>query len=90
MSGTGAPNAVAAPATAADGNVAYRAEAPPSLTFTKPLAITLEGDALPKNELYSNLLLFRVISTAAKKMEKQALRQVILVNQVEAKNEENG
>jgi hypothetical protein len=90
MSGTGAPNTVAASAAVADGNVVYPADAPPSLKFTKPLAIKLEGEALPKNELYWNLLLFRVIRIAAKKMEKQALRQAILVNQVEGKNEANG
>jgi hypothetical protein len=91
MQGSGGPQltAVAAPA-GSDGSVVYPAEAPPSLRFTKPLAITLEGKPLPKNELYWNLLLFRVISLAAVKMDKQALRDALLVNYLEGKIEANG
>lgn len=91
MQGSGGPQHTAVAAAAgSDGSVVYPAEAPPSLTFTKPLAITLAGKPLPKNELYWNLLLFRVISLAAAKMDKQAFRQALLVNYMEGKNEENG
>ncbi len=88
--GADGPKTSATTKPAADGSTLYPADAPPSLTFTKPLAITLAGTALPKNELYWNLLLFRVISAAAKKMDKQALRQAILVNKVEGKSEGSG
>src|SRR5437660_113344 len=72
--------AAAKPSVATDGHVMYSADAPPSLTFTKPLAIVLDGDALPKNELYWNLLLFRVVAKAAKKLDKAALQKALLVN----------
>ncbi len=78
------------PTATSEGNVVYPPETPPSLTFTKPLAITLEGEPLPKSDLYRNPLLFRVIGLAAKKMEKKALQHAILVNQVEGVHLENG
>jgi hypothetical protein len=65
--------------------VTYPAAAPPSLKFTKPLSIKLEGETLPKQKLYWNLLLFEVIDRAAAKMDKLALRHAILVNKKEKK-----
>jgi hypothetical protein len=90
--GAGGPKAAPVPVAPApaDGNVVYPADAAPDLAFTKPLSITLDGEALPRNELYWNPLLFRVIGVAAKKMEKHALRQAIIVNQAEGKEEQNG
>lgn len=82
--------AAAAPTPTGDSTLSYPIETPPSLTFTKPSSILLAGDFLPKNELYWNLLLFRAISVAAKKMDKQALRQAILINKMEGKHEDSG
>lgn len=78
------------PATASDGKVVYPADAPPNLRFTKPLSITLQGDSLPKNHLYWNPLLIAAVRLAAKKIEKQALWQAILVNKKDGKHEDNG
>ncbi|WP_370102706.1 T4SS efffector SepA family protein [Bradyrhizobium yuanmingense] len=82
--------ATAAAAPLSGGVGSYPADTPPSLTFTKPTAITLEGNDLPKNELFWNLLLFRVIALAATKMEERALRQALIVNTRPGKNEGNG
>jgi hypothetical protein len=90
MHGSGGTQYRTATPGPSDGSVVYPAEAPPSLKFTKPLAITLEGKALPKNELYWNLLLFRVISLSAVKMDKQALRDALLVNYLDGKIEGSG
>jgi len=86
MQGSAEPPA----ATSSTGTVSYPADAPPSLTFSKPTAITLEGEQLPKNELYWNLLLFRVIALAATKMDEKAFRQALLVNSEQGKHEDNG
>ncbi|WP_461329994.1 T4SS efffector SepA family protein [Bradyrhizobium diazoefficiens] len=72
------------------GTALHAADNPPSLTFSKPTAITLEGEQLPKKQLYWNLLLFRVIALAAPKMEKQELLHALLVNHRPDKYEEDG
>ena len=83
-----ASTAVAGPVSGGIGS--YSADAPPSLTFTKPTAITLAGNDLPKNDLYWNPLLFRVIALAATKMEQQAFQQALIVDTLPGKNEEKG
>lgn len=72
------------------GTVPYPPDAPPSLTFTKPIAVTLEGEVLSKQELYWNLMLFKVVGVAAQKLKGAQLRQALLVNSVEGKNETSG
>jgi hypothetical protein len=72
------------------GSAVYAADAAPSLTFTKPSEITLDGKPLPKQALYWNPLLFKVVSLAATKLNPLQLRQALLVNYVEGKNENSG
>ena len=72
------------------GVIAYPMEAPPSLTFSKPTAITLNGQQLDKDELYWNLLLFKVIAIAATKLLPHQLRQALLVNYREGQDERSG
>jgi hypothetical protein len=68
----------------------YAADAAPNLTFTKPTAITLEGQPLQKGELYWNPFLFKVIGVAAKKLSPEQLRQALLLNFKEGNNEGSG
>lgn len=81
----------AQPATVqTSGTVPYPPDAPPSLTFTKPIAVTLEGEVVPKQELYWNPLLFKVVGLAASKLKGPQLRQALLVNNVEGENLSSG
>ena len=67
-----------------DGPIAYAAEAAPDLTFTRLIAITLDGVKFQKKDLYWNALLFDVVARAAAKLKSpDRLRQAILVNYVE-------
>jgi hypothetical protein len=87
----GSPNEAATAVAPLSGGVgSYPADTPPSLTFTKPTAITVQGNDLPKNELFWNLLLFRVIALAATKMDERAFRQALIVNTRPGKDEGNG
>lgn len=75
---------------ATSGTALYPADNPPSLTFSKPTAITLEGEHLPKNQLYWNLLLFRVVALAAPKLDDQQFEHSLLINHRADKYEEDG
>lgn len=77
-------------ATSSTESVSYPPDAPPNLSFSKPTAITLEGEQLPKNELFWNLMLFRVVGLAATKMDEQAFLQALPVNSKPGKHEESG
>lgn len=83
----------AAQAVATEGTpwvLPYAADAAPDLTFTKPTAITLDGQPLAKGELYWNPLLFKVIGLAAKKLRPDQLRQALLLNFKEGNSEGSG
>ena len=81
-----------APAPAAeDGSpLPFPADGAPDLRFTRPLAITLDGDKFEKQELYWNPLLFEMVRRAAKKLPADKLNQSILVNHTPGKVEEGG
>ena len=70
--------------------VPYAADAAPDLTFTKPTAITLDGQPLAKGELYWNPLLFKVVGLAAQKLRPDQLRQALLLNFKEGNSEGSG
>jgi len=83
----------AAQAVATEGTpwiLPYAADAAPNLTFTKPTSIMLEGQLLPKGELYWNPFLFKVIGVAAKKLRAEQLRQALLLNFKEGNTEGSG
>ena len=77
-------------AETATNNGVYPADNPPSLSFSKPTAISVEGTHLNKKELYWNLLLFRMITLAAAKLDQQQLKQTLIVNWQPDKYEEDG
>ena len=64
----------------------YPPDAPPSLTFTRPMTITLDGEPMGKQDLFWNLFLFKVIAKAASVLKGPQLRQALLVNFVEGEN----
>jgi hypothetical protein len=67
-----------------DSPALYAAEAAPDLTFTRLIAVTLDGVKYQKKDLYWNALLFDVVAKAAAKLKSpDKLRQAILVNYVE-------
>ena len=68
----------------------YPADAPPSLTFTRPISISLNGKPVEKEELYWNLFLFKVVAAAATKLKGPQLQQALLVNFVAGKHEVSG
>jgi hypothetical protein len=67
-----------------DRPMRYAAEDAPDLTFTRLIAVTLEGAKYQKKDLYWNALLFDVVARAGTKLKStDKLRQAILVNYVE-------
>jgi hypothetical protein len=77
----------AAPRKAEGGEssaMAFPADAPPDLTFTRPLAIKLDGAIFEKKDLYWNALMFDVVGRAAAKLKSlEKLKQLLLVNYVD-------
>lgn len=72
-----------AAAVAEVGPIKFPADAAPDLTFTRPIAITLDGKKFEKSSLYWNALLFELVKRASAKLSPDKLRQAILVNFVE-------
>ena len=67
----------------------FQPDAPPDLTFTRPLSIELEGTRLPKAKLYWNPLLFEVVRLAASKTTNvDQLKQMLLCNYVDGEGEQ--
>jgi hypothetical protein len=58
-------------------------DAPPDLTFTRPMSIELEGKTFDKGNLYWNPLLFELIRIAASKVKGNQLKQMLLCNFVD-------
>jgi hypothetical protein len=65
--------------------MAFPADWPPDLTFTRPTAIKLDGKDYEKKDLYWNNLLFDVVARAAQKLSTDQLKKIILVNYVDGK-----
>jgi hypothetical protein len=67
----------------------FQPDAPPDLTFTRPLAVELEGSMLPKAKLYWNPLLYEVVRLAASKTANAGqLKQMLLCNYVDGEGEQ--
>ncbi|HEY4123218.1 MAG TPA: hypothetical protein VGM36_01310 [Rhizomicrobium sp.] len=67
----------------------FQADAPPDLTFTRPLSVELEGMKLPKAKLYWNPLLFEVVRIATSKTEStDKLKQLLLCNYVDGEGDQ--
>jgi hypothetical protein len=69
--------------TQADQTRNFPGDNPPDLTFSRPVAIRLDGTAFEKKDLYWNNLMFEVIRRAAKKIPTEKLKQIIVVNHVD-------
>ena len=87
---SGTPSTPPSATQSTGGTVPYPADAPPSLTFTKPIMANLDGDPVSKQELYWNLLLFKAIGLAASKLKGPQLRQALMVNCRDGKDESSG
>jgi hypothetical protein len=71
-------------APASTGPMPFPADLPPDLTFTRPMAIELDGTKFQKKDLYWNNLLFDVVARAAAKLKSmENLKQIIVVNYTE-------
>jgi hypothetical protein len=67
----------------------FQPDAPPNLTFTRPLSIEIEGTKLPKAKLYWNPLLFEVVRLAASKTSSVSeLKQMLLCNYVDGEGDQ--
>jgi hypothetical protein len=64
-------------------------DAPPDLSFTRPVSIELEGSKFQKSMLYWNPLLFDLVRIAASKVgSTDQLKRVLLCNYVDGEGDE--
>jgi hypothetical protein len=64
-------------------------DAPPDLSFTKPVSIELNGKKSPKQMLYWNPLLFQLVRLAGEKVKTiDELKQMLLCNYVDGQGDE--
>ena len=64
-------------------------DAPPDLSFTRPVSIELEGTKFQKSMLYWNPLLFDLVRIAASKIgSTDQLKKMLLCNYVDGKGDE--
>jgi hypothetical protein len=64
-------------------------DAPPDLSFTRPVSIELDGKKFPKQMLYWNPLLFELVRLGGGKVETvDQLKQMLLCNYVDGKGDE--
>ncbi len=69
--------------------MSFPADAPPDLTFTRPVAIKLDGVPFEKKDLYWNALMFDIVKRAAGKLKSpDKLKQLILVNYMDGQGPE--
>ena len=67
----------------------FPADAPPDLTFSRPVAIELDGEIFEKKDLYWNALMLDVVKRAAQKLNSPVkLKQLILVNYMDGEGPE--
>jgi len=84
LSKNGPGPATASPNVGGPTVLIFQPDAPPDLTFTRPLSIELEGKMLPKAKLYWNPLLYEVVRLAASKTANvDQLKQMLLCNYVD-------
>lgn len=66
------------------GTVSFPPDAPPSLTFTQPKRIVLDGEPFTdKSKIYWNPLLFEVIRKAAGVLSKEQVKALLDINNVD-------
>ena len=58
-------------------------DAPPDLTFTRPMSIELEGKTFDKGSLYWNPLLFDLVRIAGTKVKGDKLKEMLLCNYID-------
>ena len=61
----------------------FSGNSPPSLTFTKPLEIMLNGVVLSKKDTYWNNLMLAAVKKAAVTVPKEKLKRMILANHID-------
>lgn len=67
-----------------EGTVSFPPDAPPSLTFTQPKRIILDGEAFTdKSKIYWNPLLIEVIRKATNVLSKDQIKALLNVNNVD-------
>jgi hypothetical protein len=74
------------------GVMVFQPDAPPDLSFTRPVSIILEGVKFDKPMLYWNPLLFEIVRLAATRLkDTDRLKQMLLCNYADGQSgEENG
>jgi hypothetical protein len=83
---TGGPHA--SPSVAEAGYMVFHPDAPPDLTFSRPVSIELEGKTFDKGSLYWNPLLFELVRTAGTKgIKGEQLKQMLLCNYVDGEGD---
>ncbi|HTQ14352.1 MAG TPA: hypothetical protein VMH86_10790 [Rhizomicrobium sp.] len=66
------------------GIMMFAAEAPPDLSFTRPLSIEIEGRKLDRADCYWNPLLYETVRLAGRKLnDADRLKQILLCNHVD-------
>jgi hypothetical protein len=76
-------------AAAESGVMILLPDAPPDLSFTRPVSIELEGVKFQKSMLYWNPLLFELVRIAARKVgSTDQLKQMLLCNYVDGQGDE--
>lgn len=61
----------------------FHPDAPPDLTFTRPMSIELDGVNFDKGSLYWNPLLFELVRIAGGKVKGDQLKEMLLSNYVD-------
>jgi hypothetical protein len=65
------------------GYMAVHPDAPPDLSFTRPMSIELDGVNFDKGSLYWNPLMFELVRIAGTKVKGDHLKQMLLCNFVD-------
>lgn len=84
------PKAAEATPSSEAGYMTFHPDAPPDLTFTRPMSIELEGKSFDKGSLYWNPLLFELVRRAGLKGVKgDQLKQMLLCNYADGEADAN-
>ena len=76
------------PTQADSAYMTFHPDAPPDLTFTRPMSIELEGKTFDKGSLYWNPLLFDLVRIAGSRGVKgDQLKQMLLCNYVDGEGD---
>jgi hypothetical protein len=84
------PNENAQSAPIDTGVMVFQPDAPPDLSFTRPVSVELEGVKFDKAKLYWNPLLFEIIRLAGIKLkDTDRLKQMLLCNYADGQTGED-